>query len=74
MLRCAQRYRVDGMICGHIHHPNELMRNGIAYLNDGDGVEHCTVRDGRLQLVDWPEEMQQLAGVEVARLPQREAA
>ncbi len=29
----------DGVICGHIHHPDIKMINGVAYLNSGDWVE-----------------------------------
>jgi UDP-2,3-diacylglucosamine pyrophosphatase LpxH len=47
----------DGVVCGHIHHAEMRMVNGIMYLNDGDWVESCTAlvehRDGRLELVDW---------------------
>ncbi len=47
----------DGVVCGHIHHAEMRMVNGIMYLNDGDWVESCTAlvehRDGTLELVDW---------------------
>ncbi|WP_284259638.1 UDP-2,3-diacylglucosamine diphosphatase [Acidocella aquatica] len=47
----------DGVVCGHIHHAEMRMVNGIMYLNDGDWVESCTAlvehRDGKLELVDW---------------------
>ncbi|NNM56515.1 UDP-2,3-diacylglucosamine diphosphatase [Acidocella sp.] len=47
----------DGVVCGHIHHAEMRMVNGIMYLNDGDWVESCTALvehpDGRLELVDW---------------------
>ncbi|MEO0575349.1 MAG: UDP-2,3-diacylglucosamine diphosphatase [Pseudomonadota bacterium] len=37
----AQR-NLDGIVCGHIHKPATLMRNGVTYYNDGDWVEHCS--------------------------------
>ncbi len=47
----------DGVVCGHIHHAEMRMVNGIMYLNDGDWVESCTAlvehHDGRLELIDW---------------------
>ena len=47
----------DGVVCGHIHHAEMRMVNGIEYLNDGDWVESCTAlvehHDGRLELIDW---------------------
>jgi UDP-2,3-diacylglucosamine pyrophosphatase LpxH len=47
----------DGVVCGHIHHAEMRMVNGVLYLNDGDWVESCTAlvehQDGRLELIDW---------------------
>jgi UDP-2,3-diacylglucosamine pyrophosphatase LpxH len=47
----------DGVVCGHIHHAEMRMVNGVMYLNDGDWVESCTAlvehQDGKLELVDW---------------------
>ncbi len=47
----------DGVVCGHIHHAEMRMVDGIEYLNDGDWVESCTAlvehADGRLELLDW---------------------
>jgi len=53
----AKRRGFDGVVCGHIHHAEMRMVNGILYVNDGDWVESCTVlvehHDGRLELLDW---------------------
>ncbi|MDE8345777.1 MAG: UDP-2,3-diacylglucosamine diphosphatase [Acidocella sp.] len=53
----AQKRGFDGVVCGHIHHAEMRMVNGVMYLNDGDWVESCTAlvehHDGRLELVDW---------------------
>jgi UDP-2,3-diacylglucosamine pyrophosphatase LpxH len=51
----ASREEVDGVVCGHIHHP-ELSRVGdVLYANAGDWVESCTALvehyDGTLELV-----------------------
>lgn len=35
----AKRRKCDGVICGHIHHPENRMIEGIHYLNSGDWVE-----------------------------------
>ena len=47
----------DGVVCGHIHHPEMRMVDGVMYINDGDWVESCTAlvehHDGRLELIDW---------------------
>ncbi len=54
----AARHGVDGVICGHIHHPADMtMPSGIHYINTGDWVESCTAvvehPDGRLEVVRW---------------------
>lgn len=35
----ARSHQCDGVICGHIHHPENRMVDGIHYLNSGDWVE-----------------------------------
>jgi UDP-2,3-diacylglucosamine pyrophosphatase LpxH len=53
----AHRRGFDGVVCGHIHHAEMRMVNGVMYLNDGDWVESCTAlvehADGKLELIDW---------------------
>ncbi|TCZ59683.1 UDP-2,3-diacylglucosamine diphosphatase [Roseicella aquatilis] len=53
----ARRRGLDGVICGHIHHAEMRMVQGIAYMNDGDWVESCSAlvehEDGRFELLDW---------------------
>ncbi len=53
----ARRRGFNGVVCGHIHHAEMRMVNGILYVNDGDWVESCTAlvehHDGRLELLDW---------------------
>ncbi len=53
----AKKRGFDGVVCGHIHHAEMRMVDGILYLNDGDWVESCTAlvehHDGRLELIDW---------------------
>jgi UDP-2,3-diacylglucosamine pyrophosphatase LpxH len=53
----AKSRGMDGVICGHIHHAEMRMVNGILYMNDGDWVESCTAlvehQDGRFELLDW---------------------
>jgi UDP-2,3-diacylglucosamine pyrophosphatase LpxH len=54
----AARARVDGVVCGHIHHPADQMMNGVRYVNCGDWVESCTAvgerPDGTLEIIRWP--------------------
>jgi UDP-2,3-diacylglucosamine pyrophosphatase LpxH len=55
----ANRRRVDGMICGHIHRAEIKSIDGVLYCNDGDWVESCTTLtedfNGRLALLRWTE-------------------
>ena len=57
LARDARMRGVDGVICGHIHHANIRVIDGILYANDGDWVESCTalVEDtrGRLGILRW---------------------
>lgn len=53
----VERRRLDGIVCGHIHRPALIERDGIVYANDGDWVESLSAlgetRDGRLLLLRW---------------------
>lgn len=53
----AKRHQVDGIICGHIHHPMIHDRLGILYMNCGDWVESCTAlvetQGGQFELIQW---------------------
>ncbi|MBN2702297.1 MAG: UDP-2,3-diacylglucosamine diphosphatase [Methylohalobius sp. ZOD2] len=42
LIHSAHRQQVDGIFCGHIHHPALRQAGGILYGNCGDWVEHCT--------------------------------
>ena len=56
----ARRRGLDGVVCGHIHHAEMRMVQGVLYMNDGDWVESCTAlvehADGRFELLDWARE------------------
>jgi UDP-2,3-diacylglucosamine pyrophosphatase LpxH len=55
--RVAGELGMDGIVCGHIHHPEILQQQEILYCNTGDWIENCSAltedRHGRLQLVYW---------------------
>jgi UDP-2,3-diacylglucosamine pyrophosphatase LpxH len=61
----ARRRDAEGLICGHIHHANERMIDGIHYLNCGDWVESCTAIgerfDGQFEIIRWREQLGQRA-------------
>ncbi|KPJ90808.1 MAG: hypothetical protein AMJ55_12945 [Gammaproteobacteria bacterium SG8_15] len=53
----AKRRGVDGVVCGHIHHPAMKQVDGITYANTGDWVENCTAvvenKNGHLEVLHW---------------------
>lgn len=55
----ARHRRCDGIICGHIHTPEDKLVGDIRYLNSGDWVESLTAiiehHDGRMELVRYRE-------------------
>ncbi|MBT0585773.1 UDP-2,3-diacylglucosamine diphosphatase [Alteromonas oceanisediminis] len=55
--RRAQQRGFDGVICGHIHHPENCYVDDIHYVNDGDWVENCSAviedASGSLSLINW---------------------
>jgi UDP-2,3-diacylglucosamine pyrophosphatase LpxH len=59
VIREASRRGVDGVICGHIHHPAVKQIHGITYANTGDWVENCTAivenKNGQLEILRWTE-------------------
>jgi len=71
----AAKRKVDGVVCGHIHHAEKRMIGDVLYCNDGDWVESCTAlvedMDGKLELLHWAE-MRQMAMTH--SIPGRDAA
>jgi UDP-2,3-diacylglucosamine pyrophosphatase LpxH len=57
VVREARAKNCQGVICGHIHTPDDRFIEGIHYLNDGDWVESCTAlvehTDGRFEIIAW---------------------
>ena len=53
----ARHKKCDGIICGHIHTPEDKQVGEIHYLNSGDWVESLTGiiehHDGRMELVEY---------------------
>jgi UDP-2,3-diacylglucosamine pyrophosphatase LpxH len=58
----AARRGLDGVVCGHIHHPEITHHDGLLYCNDGDWVESCTAlverRGGELEILHWSDQYQ----------------
>lgn len=57
--KMAKAKGCDGIICGHIHHPENRMIEGIQYLNSGDWVETMSAlaedHEGNWQLIYYNE-------------------
>ncbi len=55
LIQAAREQQVDGVVCGHVHHPETAIIDGVAYYNDGDWVESCTALvehfDGRMEII-----------------------
>jgi UDP-2,3-diacylglucosamine pyrophosphatase LpxH len=53
----AERYHVDGVLCGHIHSPAIREFGKVTYYNCGDWVESCSAlvegEDGILSLLNY---------------------
>lgn len=59
--------KCDGIICGHIHTPEDKQVGDIHYLNSGDWVESLTAiaehHDGRMELIDYESFMAERAAM-----------
>lgn len=57
----AKELQLDGVVCGHIHHPEIFSLEGIEYHNDGDWIENCSAltedTNGKMSLVFWPHKL-----------------
>jgi len=70
VVREARARGCQGVICGHIHTPDDRLIGDIHYLNDGDWVESCTALvehlDGTFEVIDWDRRSRQHRGKELA--------
>lgn len=59
LVALARMRNCDGVICGHIHHPEIAIYNGLVYMNSGDWVESLSALvehfDGRWEVVFYTE-------------------
>ena len=60
----ARKRECDGVICGHIHHPENRVIDGVHYLNSGDWVETLSAltedENGVWEVVNYSELINQL--------------
>lgn len=56
IVRYAERFGVQGVLCGHIHTPTIRQIDRTTYYNCGDWIENCSVivehDDGRIELLN----------------------
>jgi len=73
----AKKQAVDGIICGHIHHPAVKVVDGILYCNDGDWIENCTAlvenSSGRIELLHWSETKKVIHSADISKLTPKTA-
>ncbi len=71
--RETARRGFDGVVCGHIHHAENKLVDGIRYYNCGDWVESCTAlaedADGDIQILRWSEPVPAIDNVVQLKLP-----
>jgi UDP-2,3-diacylglucosamine pyrophosphatase LpxH len=60
VVRETDDYKVDGLICGHIHRASIRQIGKVLYTNSGDWVESCTAlaenHEGCLGIIQWSKE------------------
>ena len=63
----ARKRGVDGVVCGHIHHPLPAME-GVIHVNTGDSVKSRSLvvehYDGRFEVLLWKNPLQLAALIE----------
>jgi UDP-2,3-diacylglucosamine pyrophosphatase LpxH len=78
LLNHARRRNCDGVICGHLHTPALIERDGMLYCNTGDWMENCTAIverfDGTLELHRFYEHAEPLVMPPQSRTDERHAA
>jgi len=78
LVQHARERGFDGVICGHIHAPEQVRVEGIEYLNTGDWLENCSAilehADGQLDLFWFNSSsgLQQLPANTTATVPERQ--
>jgi UDP-2,3-diacylglucosamine pyrophosphatase LpxH len=60
----CQKRGLQGVVCGHIHHPQVDTIGDIQYANCGDWVESCSAlvedQQGQLQIIHWAKEARKM--------------
>lgn len=72
-IKRAKDMELDGVVCGHIHHPEIFEADGVTYYNDGDWVENCSAltedHEGNMSLIYWAKQNPRPAATPLSLLP-----
>lgn len=78
VLEWADLHQCDGVICGHLHAPEDRMIGKVRYMNSGDWVTHQTAviehEDGSLELIDYPNFTRQIRAARLSALADTDAS
>ena len=71
-IHLAKSRGLDGVVCGHIHQPEIVVKDGMLYCNDGDWVENCTAltedQTGNMRLLHWSERKQAIKSLSLIHI------
>lgn len=72
-LKRATEKGFDGVVCGHIHHPETVQQHHTTYYNTGDWIENCSAltedEQGNITLLFWAKTSVELPSAEVLAIP-----
>lgn len=75
IVEIARKKKCDGVICGHIHHPEKAYYDEILYLNSGDWVESLSALtedyDGNWEVVMYAQEEKVTEVVKEDKIPEK---
>ncbi len=65
LIQEARRRELDGVVCGHVHKAEHLVKDGVEYFNCGDWLESCTALvehpSGRMEIIEGADFLEQIA-------------
>lgn len=75
IVEIARKKKCDGVICGHIHHPEKRYYDEILYLNSGDWVESLSALtedyNGNWEVVFYQPEEETLSVEEIKKMAEK---
>lgn len=75
IVEIARKKKCDGVICGHIHHPEKAYYDEILYLNSGDWVESLSALtedyDGNWEVVMYAQEEKVVEVMKEDKVPEK---